>query len=382
MITRLSRRVPNLVWAPIRFVPLLVGAAYLAVLHGPSPVDGADWGLGMLSATVTLAGGRLPLLVTVAQSALLVVAWSADSSLALAVTYVLAAVALGELWMRRSGLRCWLGAAAFVAAQAGVFAPKFDPVLTPSSILLTTAPPMLLGLYIRSVLQGAIAAKQRSAFVAQQARAAERAAIARELHDLVAHHMGSVAVRVGAARRALGERDPEVAQALSEVHTTARTALADLRQLVTTLRDPRTAVSDVGESLVDSASLPAALAGVVEQARSAGITLDAEISPEVAGLDAMRRLAVLRVVQEGLANVAKHAGPHASATLRVRVDDGQVGISIRDRGGDPPPVSRGGPGFGLTGMRERIELLGGTVTAGATGAGWELTATMPKEERR
>lgn len=382
MITRLSHHRSSLLWAPIRVVPLLVGAGYLAVLHGPSPVTNADWGLGMLSAALTLAGGRSPLAVTVAQSALLVLSWVTGAPLALTIAYVLAAVALGELWMRRSGPRCWAGVVAFAAGQAIVFWRQFDPVHTPATLLLATVPPILLGRYIREVLRGAITARQRNAMIAQEARAAERAAIARELHDLVAHHMGSVAVRVGAARAALRDRDPAVAQALSEVHSTVRTALADLRQLVITLRDPRTAVADVGESLVESASLPAALAGVVEQARGSGITVDAEISPEVSGLDAMRRLAVLRVVQEGLANVTKHAGPHASATVRVCVGDGQVRIAIADRGGDAPAATRGGTGFGLTGMRERIELLGGGVRAGGTAEGWKLTATMPKEERR
>jgi signal transduction histidine kinase len=123
--------------------------------------------------------------------------------------------------------------------------------------------------------------------------------------------------------------------------------------------------------------LPAGRAAAGARARGAGLTLDAEIDPRVTTVDSMRRLAVLRVVQEGLTNVIKHAGPQARATLRVQTADGEVRVLIRDDRRGRPVEPRAKAGFGLIGMRERVELLGGTVRAGADPSGWELAVSIP-----
>jgi signal transduction histidine kinase len=94
----------------------------------------------------------------------------------------------------------------------------------------------------------------------------------------------------------------------------------------------------------------------------------------VARLDSIRRLAVLRVVQEGLTNVVKHAGPHPRATLAIHTHDDVVRIEVTDDGTGTRPTNAG---FGLVGMRERVELLGGRVTAGSHRDGWTLDVTIP-----
>jgi signal transduction histidine kinase len=355
--------VTTLRWLPVRVLPVAVTVAYLATLRGPVPVTARDWLLGLAAAVLTGAGLWAPLTVTVTQSALLLATWGGATQAAMPAMFLLTMVSLAELWIRRSGWAPPLGTSAFAAAQLLLYAPHLDPLLTPLSLVLTTTPPVLLGLYIRSVLRFAHTAERRR----EEAVRAERTAIARELHDLVAHHLASIAVQTGAARHALAGADPEVDQALAQVHATSRAGLGDLKHLMTVLRDP----ASTGVSFADADGLPAALAAVADRTRAAGVTLDADIDPAVTHLDSMRRLAVLRVVQEGLTNVVKHGGRHATLTVRVR--DG-VRITVTDDGTD---TKAGRPGFGLVGMRERVELLGGRVTAGRHGAGWTLAAVIP-----
>ncbi|MBK1783075.1 sensor histidine kinase [Prauserella cavernicola] len=378
MLSRFLRRFPTLVWAPVRFLPLVCAAGYLAVYSRPLEPSVADWVLGLTSASVTIAGGRYPFAVTLVQSTLLVLATRVlPAGVAAALLFALAALAVGELMMRRIGWPCWVGAAGYVAAQVAVSVPGFDPLLTPPTIALMTLAPVLLGVYIRSVLQVAMHAERARRDAVVEARAAERTAIARELHDLVAHYLASVAMRVGGARVALGDREPEVAHALTDVHTTSRTALTDLRRLVTTLRDPASVTDEAGAALAEPEGLTGALAAAVERARGTGLILDAEIDPAVSALDAMRRLAILRVVQEGLTNVIKHAGTGTRASLRVRTLGDEVRVEVRDDGGDTRPEQHDGSGHGLVGIRERVELLGGSMRAGAEPPGWELTVAVP-----
>ena len=348
-------------WLPVRVLPVPVTAAYLATLHGPVPVTARDWLLGLAAAVLTGVALWAPFTVAVAQSVLLLGTGGAQT--AMPVMFLLAMITLGELWIRRSGWPCAVGTAAFAAAQLALFVPHLDPLLTPMSILLTTAPPVLLGVYIRSVLHVAHTAERRR----EEAVLAERTAIARELHDLVAHHLASIAVQVGAARHALAGADPEVDEALAQAHATSRAGLGDLKRLMTVLRDPAT----TGVAFADADGLPTALAAVVDRTRAAGVTLDADIDPHVTHLDAMRRLALLRVVQEGLTNVVKHGGRHATLTVRAAAD---VRVTVTDDGAGG---KAGRPGFGLIGMRERVELLGGTLAAGRTGDGWALDVTLP-----
>lgn len=364
----------ELLWVPVRFVPLLAAGAYLQVFTPGHPTV-LDWVLVLTSCGLLLAGGRFPLAVLVGQS-LLLTAGPLPLSSGWNVVVVLAPVALAELWMRRSGWQCWVGTGVYVLAYLAVLMPFFDSVYSTISLTVATLPALLVGLYIRRVLQRAVTARREREDALRDARAAERTAIARELHDLIAHYLGSIALQVGAARHALGEAEPEVAVALAEVHATARTGLADLRRLVATLRDPDTLDDQVGAAMAEPEGLPAALAAAVERARGAGLTVEAEIDPGVTTVDAMRRLAVLRVVQEGLTNVIKHAGPDARAVLRVEAVVDEVRIVLRDDRRGHPAEARGG-GFGLIGMRERIELLGGTVRAGASPPGWVLAVEIP-----
>ncbi|MEU3270108.1 histidine kinase [Saccharomonospora sp. NPDC006951] len=378
MLSRILQRFPMLVWAPVRFTPMVAAIGYVALSHGPIPAHKWDWVLALISAACTIFGGRFPLAVTLAQSVLTVLAIVVlDAVVANAVIFALAAIALGELAMRRTGWQCWVGIAGYVAAQVVVFLPGFHPLLTPFTIALATVPAVVLGGYIRSVLRRAVEVRRQREIAVREARAAERTAIARELHDLVAHYLASVAMGVGAARIALGEREPAVAIALSDVHTTTSTALTDLRKLVATLRDPASINEEAGTALIGDDGFTGALAGTVERARNSGLVIDAEIDKAITTLDSMRRLAVLRVVQEGLTNVIKHAGRSATARLRVSASPEEVRIEIVDDGAHSTITSADNAGFGLVGLRERVEVLGGGLLSEPAQGGWRLAAWMP-----
>jgi signal transduction histidine kinase len=364
----------ELVFAPLRVLPLLVTAAFLAALHGPSPVLASDWVFGMSAAVLTGLGAWLPFPASVAQSVLLVASLDDGARTAMPMLFLLAMITLAELWVRRDDWRRWVGAAAFAAAQVALFVPHFDLVLSTSSIAMTTLPPVLLGVYVRSILRRAITAERGREQAVRDARVAERTAIARELHDLVAHHMAAIAVQVGAARHTLNGSNAPVEAALSEVHTTTRTALTDLKRLMTILRDPTTA-SDDAAVMAEPAGLATALDAVVTRVRAAGVEVATEIDTGVHDLDAIRRLAVLRVVQEGLTNVVKHAGHRARARLTVSKAGDTTRVTIADNG--PGERPKGRPGFGLIGMRERVELLGGAISVRDHSPGWTLEVTIP-----
>jgi signal transduction histidine kinase len=364
----------RLLEVPLRLLPLLVTAAFLAVLHGPTAVTAADWALGLAAAALTGLALWQPLAASLAQTVLLA-GLMAGPRTVMPMLFLLTMITLGELWIRRDDWQCWAGAGAFVAVQAVLAAPGFDPLLSVSSIALTTLPPVGLGVYVRSVLRRAMASERDRDRSVREARAAERTAIARELHDLVAHHMASIAVQVGAARHALGGADPEVDEALAQAHTTSRAALTDLKRLMVVLRDPTTASDGAGTAMVEPDGIGTAITAAVNRIRATGVTVDSDIDESVATLDAMHRLAVLRVVQEGLTNVVKHAGRHAHATVTVRVTDQEVRVAIVDDGPSRRPEARGG--FGLVGMRERVELLGGRVRVLEDRPGWHLEVVIP-----
>ncbi|MGH4015242.1 MAG: sensor histidine kinase [Pseudonocardiaceae bacterium] len=248
--------------------------------------------------------------------------------------------------------------------------------------------PLLIGAYARVALGGlreaqarAADAEQRRELAERAARLAERSAIARELHGLVAHHVASMALRVGVARHVVPGIDPRVGEVLDDVHAAALTTLADLRRLLAVLRDPAAVADDGGAVFVQPAELPAALAAATDRVTGSGLRVRTQLDRAVDTLDAVRGLAVLRVVQEGLPNVLRHAGSNAAVEVSVEVVDDCARVTVRDDGGTAGGVqggarARDGAGFGLVGLRERVELVGGHLEAGPADGGWRLAATL------
>jgi signal transduction histidine kinase len=356
----------------------LSGVSYLlfGTQAGRAPTA-TQWVLAVVAFGAALIFHRLRVVNLVAQTALLVAAfWLVDDA---TINQVGTAWALLELamWAPRPRV-LWSGAGLVVAVYlAFTLGRGPSPVSAPIfGLFIVVGVPVLLGLVIRTTRELGVQAARRAESESRAARADERSAIARELHDVVAHHVASMVLRIGVARHVLPDVDPRVTEVFDDVHSTGTAALADLRRLVALLRDS-SRVTDAALTAIEPGALPAALEAAVETARRAGLTVDATIAPETGSLDVVRGLAVLRLTQEALTNVAKHAGPDAHATLEVAVRDGDVVWSVADDGGGLPPGLPSGGGHGLTGMRERVEVLGGRLTAGPAAGGWRVATVLP-----
>ncbi|MBM0226171.1 sensor histidine kinase [Micromonospora sp. ATA51] len=374
-----------------KFVRMLLldlsGVGYLVFgsQAGRSPTV-TQWVLAVVAFTVALVFHRRPLVNLVGQAALLAVAIQIVDDTT--INQVGASWALLELamWAHRPRI-VWL--AAGLLATVDLTDSIGDPFRRFLSgvfgLTLEVGVPLLLGLVIRTTRELGRQAEERAAAEQRRresesraARADERSAIARELHDVVAHHVASMVLRVGVARHVLTELDPRVGEVFDDVHGTGTAALADLRRLVAVLRNPDGVRGDAALTAIEPSALPAALGAAVDRARQAGVTVEADIDPAVGSLDAVRGLAVLRLTQEALTNVAKHAGTSALARLSVAVADGAVHWEVSDNGrGRVPAAVPPGGGHGITGMRERVEVLGGRLEAGPTGAGWRVRTVLP-----
>jgi signal transduction histidine kinase len=213
---------------------------------------------------------------------------------------------------------------------------------------------------------------------AERARRAvleERARIARELHDVVAHHMSLIAVRAETAPYRLADL-PEPARAefgaLSEV---AREALAEMRRLLGVLRHDQPAALAPQPQLADLPTL-------VDAARQAGVPVELSASPALGRVPTGVGVCAYRIVQESLSNASQHA-PGAAVTVSVGQEAGAVLLRVANGPGGPAGPSGGdqGPGHGLTGMRERVALLGGSLSAGpAPDGGFVVSAVLPVGE--
>ncbi|MET9606191.1 histidine kinase [Streptomyces sp. NPDC006512] len=244
--------------------------------------------------------------------------------------------------------------------------------------------PAMTGATLRNHRDAANAARLRAeqtALLAEmdrsQAVAAERARMARELHDMVANHLSAIAIHSTAA---LSIDSPATSrEALGVIRENSVQGLSEMRRLIGLLRDAGAGKEAVAvptldglEALLAQARTNGAASGldfVLHDARPAGQSLPAPVE-----------LAAYRIVQESLTNALKHAAP-GTVTLRVASADGLLSVAV-----DSPYEGRHGPrapgsGAGLIGMRERADLLGGTFTAGPAGSVWQVRATLPAEER-
>jgi signal transduction histidine kinase len=216
---------------------------------------------------------------------------------------------------------------------------------------------------------------------ARAARVEERSRIARELHDVVAHHVSVMTVQAGAARRIL-DKDPErTREALSTIEEVGRTALSEMRRIVGVLRTDRDA-EPTGRELAPQPGVHD-IGSLVDQVRETGLSVQLWIEGQLRALSPGVDLAAFRLVQEALTNTLKHAGPQARAWVRLRYDERQLTVEIEDNGrGIAAALSANGdnPGHGLVGMYERVALYGGELRIGPrSGGGFEVRARFPLE---
>lgn len=314
-----------------------------------------------------------------------------NDSAALVLTFGISLYSLGRYAV---GLEQWLGAVALVAVMVSFVLSEGDGTAVDTGdvgfVLLFAGAPWGAGVMIRLRLERERLLRERNAALhrdqevrAQAAVAAERARIARELHDVVAHAISVTVMQARGGRVMLGRDEQEVRRALDAIEQTNTAALSDMRRLLAVLRDT--------EGPPDGRAAPQPSLGnleqLVDQVRAAGLPVDVAVTGNAAdrhppvppGVD----LSAYRIVQEALTNVLKHAGPTATAgvevdygpdALRVTVRDDGVGPLDREAAGDTD-----GSGHGLVGIRERVAVIGGRVEAGpgASGTGFEVSAVLP-----
>jgi signal transduction histidine kinase len=211
--------------------------------------------------------------------------------------------------------------------------------------------------------------------LAEQAVVQERLRIARDLHDVVAHHMSTIVVQSAVARDAVGKDEPATIQAIEHVQSISRSALGEIRQLLGVLRR-----SGNGESAEPSQPGLSDLGDLLAEARAGGINVEVTTTGQVLPLSAAVDLAAYRLIQEALTNVMKHSdGSNASITVQYApealtievVNDSATGATVASR-------LDGGSGLGIPGMRERVALLGGSFAAGPRAeGGFRVSAVLP-----
>jgi signal transduction histidine kinase len=234
--------------------------------------------------------------------------------------------------------------------------------------------------YYRGLEERAARLERERDAQAQIAAAAERARIARELHDVVAHNVSVMVVQADGAAFALETSPEKTRQALTAISRTGRQALAEMRGLLGVLRS----ADDHSAELAPQPGVEQ-LAGLLEQTRAAGVPVSFTVEGVPRPMPPGAALTAYRIVQESLTNARKHGGLAVTAAVTLRFCEEQLVIKVTDDGRRPAAgegrahrAGGDGLGHGLIGMRQRVEVYGGTVTAGPQpGGGWRVTATLP-----
>ncbi|MFH9138461.1 sensor histidine kinase [Streptomyces sp. NPDC017524] len=304
----------------------------------------------------------------------------------LVITYTVATV--GERWASRLALVCSLGAAALSQLRWEAEPGASWPQVVFVTIIMTV--PFVLAWVLGDSLRTRRAyfdqLEERAARLEREreaqskvAVAAERARIARELHDVVAHNVSVMVVQADGAAYVMDAAPDQAKQALETISSTGRQALAEMRRLLGVLR-----TGDAPESgeYVPQPDVEQ-IEDLVAQVRQTGLVVDFKVEGTPRPLPSGVELTAYRVVQEALTNTRKHGGPDAGASVRLVYFDDGLGLLIEDdgRGAAHELYEDGGAdgaGHGMIGMRERIGMVGGTLDAGPRpGGGFRISALLP-----
>jgi signal transduction histidine kinase len=357
-------------------IELWVGDA----IPGPKPLA--------VAAAIVIAGSvavrrRRPLavgsVVLVTNAVMIVVAEGSGSSVALAVAWMCSLYAIA-VWTDTRGFVAGLGV--LVCSNALTLLPP--PLDGLRDAWLFTVIPVVAMVLVRGAVRGrqlraeALAARaelleREHELRAHEAVAEERARIARELHDLVAHSVSVMVIQAGVERHALPDDQAATREAFASIEQAGRQALVEARRLLGMLRRDGDREELEPQPSIDELDV------LVEQVQRAGLGVRLEIEGEAVPLPAGVDLCAYRIIQEGLTNTLKHAGP-AHAQVLLRYAPRSFDVEIRDDGTGDSQNGGDGSGHGLIGMRERVALYGGTLRAGPRErGGFEIRARLPLE---
>ncbi len=260
-------------------------------------------------------------------------------------------------------------------AAFGVASGEADPYVIPV-VAATLAVAIFLGMNVLTAstelehsLQRAADLERMQAHEARHAIADERARIARELHDVVAHGLSVIVVQSGAAQRILETDTDGTRHALSQIESAARQSLTEMRQVLGVLRTEEADARRPASGADDISDL-------VTSCRENGLDVELWVSGDVRPLPATVDTGAYRIAQEALTNVLKHGGPKATATVNLHYGDEFLHLTVVDDGRGA--AAENGSGHGLLGMRERVEVLDGTIRVGPViGGGFEVDVTIP-----
>jgi signal transduction histidine kinase len=361
-------------------VVLALAAAFEAKLSRPAGEGSASTAivLNVLAVVPLVAARRWPFAAAAAATVVTVVIVGAHDASPTVAGFGVMLFLLAQLVIRR-GL---LFAAPLLLPFIVLATPRFDggkSGFTSAFQLLFLAAALVVGesMRKRGLAVAALDATQEAMTESIRARTVmeERARIARELHDIVAHHLSVIAVESEAARLTSTDLSSDAGGRLEAIASTAREALTETRRLLGVLRE------DTGGE-ADRAPQPGLgeLNDLIDKARATGTHISLIRQGEIARLPLSIDLAAYRIVQEGLTNARRHA-PGADVDVEVSYRDKALHLHVRDYG---PGALDGEPdaGHGLMGMRERATLAGGTFSSGpAEGGGFEVDVTLPITEK-
>ena len=386
-------------WAPdARVLVDVVVAAIIAVftvvdvastsaeaLPGNRPADGLAYAL-VVAGSVSLAWRRrAPIAMLAIVTTVVATFWLRGHGASLTVLGLPALYAVAAHAERRRqawwalGLAC---ASLLLAASVSMLdRPDGFAYFSALSMIAFLAAAIAAGVVIRNRERIFVDTERRAAVAeadrvaeAERAVVRERSRIAREMHDVVAHGMSVIAVQAAAGQEIVHADPDRAAKVFASIETVGRESLTELRRMLGVLRDaadgdaslsPQPGITDIAAAISESSAtgVPTALA------------IDGRQRAVAAGIE----LAAFRIVQEALTNVRKHGGGSASAAVRISYGPDALVVEVTDDGhGAATALARTGAGHGLIGMRERVEIYGGELTAGPRrGGGYTVRATLP-----